>query len=69
MDPRSVIAKDAARAVLVMSQTLGNDFETLCYKYMSKECFLKMLNAGTKVITEAGHAAILGILRNTCAPK
>jgi hypothetical protein len=48
---------------------MGDDFEPLAMKFMSKESLIKLLHCGTRVLAEIGHQTILAILNSTCAPK
>ena len=37
---------------------MGNDFETLALKFITKDSLIKLLHSGTKVLAEIGFATI-----------
>jgi hypothetical protein len=48
---------------------LGNDFEVLAHKLITKEALIKVLHSGNKMLSEFGHHSMLGILNHVCVPK
>ena len=56
-------------AIQVLSQNLGNDFEVLALKLISKEALIKVLHSGNKTLGDVAHHAILSILNHVCVPK
>ena len=62
-------AKQASVAIQVLAQCLGNDFEVLAHKLITKEALIKVLHSGNKMLAEFAHHAMLGILNHVCVPK
>lgn len=62
-------AKAASQAIQVLAQNLGNDFEVLALKLITKEALIKVLHSGNKMLAEFAHHAVLGILNHVCVPK
>lgn len=62
-------AKAASVSIQVLAQNLGNDFEILALKIITKEGLIKVLHSGNKTLAEQAHFAILSILNHVCVPK
>ena len=69
MDLRSAITKEAGKTIQILAQIMGEDFESLSLKFLSKDSLIKLLHSGTKMLAENGHQTILGVLHNVCVPK
>lgn len=54
-DLRSMSAKAAGVAIQVLAQNLGNDFEHLALKLITKEALLKVVYSGNKTLADIGH--------------
>ena len=53
----------------MLAQCLGNDFEVLALKLTKPEALVKGLHSGNKILVEAAHNAMLGVLNHVCVPK
>lgn len=62
-------AKAAGLAIQTLAQNLGNDFEMLALKLITKDALLKVLHSGNKTLADLAHHAILSILNHVCVPK
>lgn len=69
LDLRSAITKEASNTMTVLAQEIGDDLEPLAHRFISSLCLFKMLNSGTKVISEYGNKCILAIIHHVRAPK
>ena len=54
-DLRSMSAKSAAVAIQVLAQNLGNDFEVLALKLITKDILLKVVSSGNKTLSDLAH--------------
>jgi hypothetical protein len=52
-----------------MAYCMGNDFENLGNKFITKDSLLKLLHSGTKVLAEIGFSTITIIIENVCIPR
>jgi hypothetical protein len=68
-DLRSLSAKSAGLAIQVLAQCLGNDFETLALKLVTKDGLIKVVSNANKTLSEVGHQSMLNILNHVCVPK
>jgi hypothetical protein len=48
-------AKSAAVAIQVLAQNLGNDFEVLALKLITKDILLKVVSSGNKTLSDLAH--------------
>ena len=62
-------AKAAGQAIQVLAQNLGNDFEHLALKLITKEALLKVVYSGNKTLADIAHQTMLTILNHVCVPK
>jgi|TARA_B110000305_G_C19317702_1_gene577337 hypothetical protein len=62
-------AKAAGLAIQTLAQNLGNDFEMLALKLMTKDTLLKVLHTANKTLADHAHNSILSILNHVCVPK
>jgi hypothetical protein len=62
-------AKSAGISIQMLAANLGNDFEYLALKLITKESLIKVLHNGNKTLSDVAHQAILCILNNVCIPK
>jgi hypothetical protein len=62
-------AKAAGVAIQVLAQNLGNDFEHLALKLITKEALLKVVYSGNKTLADIAHQTMLTILNHVCVPK
>ena len=69
MDLRSAITKEAGKSILVLAQSLGNDFDLLANKLISKDSLIKVLHNGNKVLAEVGFSTMESIICSVCIPK
>ena len=53
----------------MLAQNLGNDFEFLALKLITKDALLKAVSAANKCLSDISHQSILGILNHVCVPK
>jgi hypothetical protein len=68
-DLRSLSAKSAGLAIQTLSQCLGNDFEYLALKLVTKDGLIKVLSNGNKTLVEIGVMTMMNILNHVCVPK
>ena len=68
-DLRSNPAKAASVSIQVLAQNLGNDFEFLALKLVSKYALIKAAASGNKCLSDLSHQSILCILNHVCVPK
>ena len=66
---RSNPAKAASVSIQVLAQNLGNDFEFLALKLVSKDALIKAAASGNKCLSDLSHQSILSILNHVCVPK
>jgi hypothetical protein len=62
-------AKSAAVAIQVLAQNLGNDFEVLALKLITKDILLKVVSSGNKTLSDLAHQSMMTILNHVCVPK
>lgn len=53
----------------MLAEALGNDFESVAYRLITKDGLVKLMHAGKSILAEIGTIAIVGILRNVCSTK
>jgi hypothetical protein len=68
-DLRSQITKEASKAIIVMAETLKQDFEPLAPRFVSKLSLFKLLSSSKAIMAEHSHLCIIAILNNVIAPK
>jgi hypothetical protein len=66
---RSASAKEAGKTISILAQCLGDDFEQLAYKFISKDSLFKLLHNGNKVLAEVANTTIVNILNSVCLSK
>ena len=54
-DLRSNPAKAAGISIQVLAQNLGNDFEFLALKLITKDALLKAIASGNKCLSDISH--------------
>jgi len=62
-------AKSAGVTIQALAQNLGNDFEILALKLITKDALLKVIQSAQKTLADHAHQAILSILNHVCVPK
>jgi hypothetical protein len=69
LDLRSVSAKEAGNAVVVLTECMADGFEQIGFKLLGKDNLVKLLHNGNKMLSEIGNSVIICLLHNVCSPR